>query len=110
MSINVNEFNFQSEVLDSKTPMLVDFGAEWCHPCKMLDPILDKLEVQWKEQIHVARVDVDECGNLAMQMQVMSVPTMILFVDGGEVSRLVGLQSPDRIAEKFGSLIGTTLS
>jgi thioredoxin 1 len=105
MFLNVNEYNFQNEVLNSKTPVLVDFGAEWCQPCKRLDPILEELSAGWKDRVHVARVNVDESGSLAMQMQVMSVPTMILFINGSEVARLVGLHSPERIEDKINSLV-----
>ena len=110
MSVKVNEFNFKDEVLESKMPVLVDFGAEWCQPCKRLDPILEQLALQWEGQVHVGKVDVDESGNLAMQMQVMSVPTMILFVNGQETSRMVGLQSPEKITQKITEKIGALLS
>ena len=110
MSLKVNEYNFQSEVLNSKKPVLVDFGADWCQPCKHLTPILEDLASQWGDQVQVANVDVDESGNLAMQMQVMSVPTMILFVNGQETSRIVGLQSPDHINGKISTMVGMPLS
>lgn len=110
MAFKVNEHNFQNEVLNSKTPVLVDFGAEWCQPCKRLNPILKDLDTQWDGQVQIAEVDVDENGNLAMQMQVMSLPTMILFVDGKETSRIVGLQTPEKINEKICSLVGMSLS
>lgn len=102
----VNEYNFENEVLNSKLPVLVDFGAEWCQPCKRLEPILEQLSTQWQDQAQLAKVDVDESGNLAMQMQVMSVPTMILFVNGQENMRLIGLQTPDKIKEKVAPFLG----
>lgn len=101
----VNEYNYQTEVLDSKSPVLVDFGAEWCQPCKRLEPILDQLGTQWQDKVKIAKVDVDESGNLAMQMQVMSVPTMVLMINGQENMRLVGLQTPDRINEKVSAYV-----
>ena len=110
MSVNVNEYNFESEVLKSKTPVLLEFGAVWCQPCKRLDPILEQLSTQWKDRVHVAKVDVDESGNLAMQMQVMSVPTMILFVNGKETARMVGLQTPEKISDKINTMVGSLLS
>ena len=109
MALKVNEYNFQHEVLNSKKPVLVDFGAEWCQPCKRLNPILKELDIQWDGQIQIAEVDADESGNLVMQMQVMSLPTMILFVDGKETSRIVGFQTPEKINEKISSLVGMTL-
>jgi thioredoxin 1 len=110
MPVNVNENNFKSEVLESKTPVLVDFGAEWCQPCKRLDPILQQLSTQWKDKVKVVKVDVDENGSLAMQMQVMSLPTMILFVAGSESVRLVGLQTPEKITDKINHLVGLSVS
>ena len=110
MSFIVNEYNFESEVLKSKTPVLVDFGAEWCQPCKRLDPILEQLSTRWKDDVRVAKVNVDESGNLAMQMQVLSVPTMILFIDGKEMARMVGLQTPEKIIDKINLLVDMKLS
>ena len=108
--MKVNEYNFQNEVLNSRLPVLVDFGAEWCQPCKRLSPILQELAIKWEGHVRVVEIDVDESGNLAMQMQVMSVPTMILIIDGREVSRIVGLQSPEKINEKINALVGVSLS
>jgi len=106
MPVNLNEANFKSEVLQSPAPVLVDFGAEWCAPCKRLDPILEQLSARWNGRVRVVRVDVDENSSLAMQMQVMSVPTLILFVNGSEALRLVGLQSQEKIEAKINAVVG----
>jgi thioredoxin 1 len=101
----VNEFNFKNEVLNSRLPILIDFGAEWCAPCKQVDPILEKLAVQWQGKIKIVKVDIDASGTLVMQMQVMSAPTLILFIEGCERVRLVGLQSADKIIDKLSPFI-----
>ena len=72
--------------------VLVDFFAEWCGPCKMLSPVLEELAEEMKESVTIAKVDIDEAQEIAMQMQVTSVPTIILFKEGVEVQRLVGLK------------------
>jgi thioredoxin 1 len=97
----VNEENFGTQVLKSTLPVVVDFGAEWCGPCKRLDPILEKLNQEWDGKVRMVRVDVDINAEVAAQYQVMSLPTLILFKGGKEQERLFGLQSRERIIEKF---------
>lgn len=103
--INVNEENFNSEVINSALPVLVEFGAVWCGPCKRLEPLLEQLGKQWAEKLKIAKLDVDENINLTTQFQVMGVPTIILFSKGQAVERLTGLQSLDRLIEKFESYL-----
>jgi len=93
----IQQANFQNEVLRSALPVLVEFGAEWCAPCKRLEPILKQLGDRWGGKILLAKVDVDQCADLAMQYQVMSVPTLILFCNGQAKGRLTGLQQQARI-------------
>jgi thioredoxin 1 len=97
----VNEENFAVQVLKSSLPVMVDFGAEWCGPCKRLDPILEKLNQDWDGKVRMVRLDVDMNAGVAAQYQVMSLPTLILFKGGKEQDRLFGLQSRERIIEKF---------
>ena len=96
----ITELNFEEKVLHSKIPVLVDFGAEWCQPCRRLEPLLEKLAVQLSDQLEIVKVDIDQCTNLIVQLQVMCVPTLVLFVGGSECLRLTGLQSQDKIIEK----------
>ena len=98
---SVNEENFQKEVLESKQPVIVDFTAVWCGPCKMLDPVVEELGNEWDGIIRVAKLDVDHNPNLAMQYQVMGVPTLMLFKDGQPVERVTGYQPKDRLKKKF---------
>jgi thioredoxin 1 len=98
---HVNEADFQKEVLDSALPVVVDFTAVWCGPCKMLDPIVRQLADEWTGKVKVVKVDVDENPALAIQYQVMGVPTLLLFVNGEPKERVVGYQPKDRIARSF---------
>lgn len=100
-TVHVNEENFQSEVLASPQPVVVDFTAAWCGPCKLLDPVVKQLAQEWGEKVKVVKLDVDSNPNLAMQYQVMGVPTLILFVNGEPTQRLTGYQPKDRILAKF---------
>jgi len=99
----VNTENFQSEVLESPLPVVVDFTAAWCGPCKMLDPIVKQLAEEWAGKAKVVKLDVDHNPELAMQYGVMGVPTLMLFVGGKETQRLTGYQPKDRIVAKFKS-------
>ena len=97
----VNDTNFQNEVITSNLPVLVDFTATWCGPCKMLDPVVMQLAQEWDGKVKVVKLDVDENAELAIQYQVMGVPTLLLFVGGETVQRLTGYQPKDRIVSKL---------
>ena len=97
----VNETTFSDEVLTSQEPVLVDFSAVWCGPCKLLDPIVEQLAKDWAGKIKVVKLDVDNSPNIAMQFQVMGVPTLMLFVGGKSKERIVGYQPKDRILSKL---------
>jgi len=101
----LNEAAFETEVLKSTIPVMVDFTAVWCGPCKMLDPVVTQLSQDWDGKVKVFKLDVDDNSNLAMQYGVMGVPTLILFVNGSPVQRLSGYHPKDRIVSKFGSYI-----
>ncbi len=87
---HVSDADFQSEVLQAEQPVLVDFWAEWCPPCKMLEPIVADLATEYDNRIKVAKLDVDANPETAGKFGVMSIPTIILFKDGSEAQRLVG--------------------
>jgi thioredoxin 1 len=103
--IYVNEDDFQVEVLDSTIPVLVDFTATWCGPCKMLDPIVKQLASEWDGKVKIVKLDVDQNSGVAMQYQVMGVPTLMLFSDGEPQQRLTGYQPKERIVAKLTSYI-----
>jgi len=102
---HVGEAEFKKEVLDAGQPVLVDFTATWCGPCKMLDPIVAQLAQEWAGKVKVVKLDVDDNPELAMQYQVMGVPTLMLFVGGQPSQRISGYQPKDRILAKFGPLV-----
>jgi thioredoxin 1 len=100
--VNISDSTFDQEVLKSGLPVLVEFGAEWCGPCRQMEPVLEQiLNAEWKGKVRLAKVDVDESVNITMQFQVMSVPTLILFVGGEARQRLSGKHPRDRLVEKF---------
>jgi thioredoxin 1 len=99
--IEINEETFENEVLQADTPVLVDFGAVWCGPCKMLDPVVEELAGDWEGQVKVVKLDVDHNPQIAMNYQVMGVPTLMLF-NGGEVKeRLTGYMPKTKIIKKL---------
>ena len=100
-TMQVSDNTFQDEVLGADLPVMVDFTAVWCGPCKMLDPIVKQLAQDWDGRVKVVKLDVDNNPELAMQYQVMGVPTLMLFVGGEPIDRVTGYQPTDRIASKF---------
>ena len=90
--------NFNAEVLSSETPVLVDFWATWCGPCRMQGPIIDALAA---EGYNVGKLDVDENPDIARRYNVMSIPTLILFKNGEEVQRFVGVQTKEKLSSLF---------
>lgn len=95
--LTLDQNNFQTEVLQSKIPVLVDFWAPWCGPCRMLAPIIDDIAGQYGEKIRVGKINVDENQELAGQYGVMSIPTVCLFSNGEAVARLVGFRQKKEI-------------
>jgi thioredoxin 1 len=99
--INVTEDTFQTEVIDSPEPVLVDFSAVWCGPCKMLDPIVKQLAGEWDGKVKVVKIDADQNPNILMQYSVLGIPTL-LFFKGGEIKeRITGYLPKDKLVAKF---------
>ena len=95
LSLNAN--NFDEEVMHSDKPVLIDFWASWCGPCKMMSPVIDEIAEEMGDSIKVCKINIDEEQNLAVKYNVMSIPTFIVLKDGKEVDRSVGVQSKDEI-------------
>ena len=102
---NCNENDFEDEVLKSKLPVIVDFWAEWCGPCKMLSPILEELSDEMKNEINVVKVNLDENQDLAMKYSIRSIPTLLLFKEGNLIDTKVGLLPKSEIVTWFKSKI-----
>ena len=100
------EENFQHEVLECATPVLVDFTAEWCGPCHMLAPVVEQLNTEWAGAVKVGALDADANASLVMQYGVMGLPTLILFKDGQPVERLAGFMRRERILSKLNPHLG----
>jgi len=98
---HLTEQNFEQEVIGSDVPVLVDFGAEWCGPCKMMGPIVDELADELAGKAKVGKVNVDEAQGLAVKYEVMSIPTLILFKNGEAVDQSVGAMAKDQLLERI---------
>lgn len=97
LEINLTNQNFEEEVLKSDKPVLVDFFATWCGPCKMLEPVVAEIAEDYKDKIKVGKINVDEQRELAIKYRVSSIPTLVLFKNGQAINILVGFQSKSEI-------------
>ncbi len=98
--LHIDESNFSQEVKDSDIPVLVDFYADWCGPCRMIGPVIEKLAGKYEGKVKVAKLDVDKAGSIAAQFQVSGIPTVIMFKDGEAVDRFSGAL-PEPAIEDF---------
>lgn len=97
--ITVNNENFEKEVLESRMPVLLDFWASWCGPCRMMSPVVDDIAESMNTSIKVGKVNVDENQDLAARYNVMSIPTFIVLKNGVETGRTVGVQPKEEITK-----------
>jgi len=99
--VTLTSENFEKEVLQSATPVLVDFWAEWCGPCKMLSPILDELAGEYEGRVKIAKVNIEHDQELATRYGVQSIPTLLLFSQGQVTDQIVGLRSKKDLKSRF---------
>jgi thioredoxin 1 len=103
--LELTDANFETEVLKSDIPVVVDFFAEWCGPCKMMAPIFEEVGAKYEGKVKFAKLNVDDARESAMKYSVMSIPTVITYKGGEVVETLVGLQDEDALAEKADGLL-----
>ena len=104
LTIEINQSNFENEVLKSNQPVLVDFWAEWCGPCKMLAPLLDEITKEHADRIKVAKVNVDNNPALAERYDIQSIPTLLYFAKGEVRNQTIGVISKRKIVEQLEEL------
>ncbi len=105
-TIDVTDDNFQQEVLEADVPVLVDFWAEWCMPCKMIAPIVEELSEEYGDKLKVVKVDCDSCRNTAVNYGISAIPTVMLFKDGQAVKKFVGVKQKPEFKSAIDEAIG----
>ena len=101
MEIKLSSENFEKEVLKSEKPVLVDFYADWCGPCNAMTPVIEELATELDGKAKVGKINVDENSDIAVDYNVMSIPTLIIFQNGKEEKRLVGLRDKEELLNLF---------
>jgi thioredoxin 1 len=106
--VAISDNSFQSEVVDASKPVLVDFWAEWCGPCRMIAPILESMVDEYSDSLKIVKLDVDANPQTMMKFGVQSIPTLILFKNGEPVERIIGYMPKERLLGKVRPHIGAT--
>ena len=100
-AVTIDQDNFNAEVIESDTPVVVDFWAEWCMPCKMVAPVLDQISQDYAGRLKIAKVNVDDAGEIAQKYNIVSIPTLLLFKGGNVVGQQVGAVPRETIEGLF---------
>lgn len=104
--VYLNQQNFNQKVVNSKEPVLVDFYADWCGPCKMISPIIEQVAQEYEGKATIAKLNVDDNNELALKFRVMSIPTLVFFKDGKEVQRMMGARPKAELTRTLDKMIG----
>ena len=103
--LEITSNNFEKEVVKSEKPVLVDFWADWCAPCKIIAPVVEELAKEFDGKVKVAKSNVDQSPELATELSVLNIPTLILFKGGKEVSRIIGVNSKEAVKAKINTFV-----
>jgi len=103
--VELNQDNFEKEILKSDKPVLVDFWAPWCMPCKLIAPAVEKIAEEMKGKVSVLKSNVDESPEIATELSIMNIPTLVIFKGGKEVLRIIGVNSKEAIEAKINSVL-----
>ena len=103
--LHLSDDNFESEILKSELPALVDFWAPWCGPCRAIAPVLDELALKYKDRVKVAKINIDDHRKTAESFNVRSIPTLVLFKNGKALETVIGLASKDRLEDLLAKVL-----
>jgi thioredoxin 1 len=104
--IKLTEANFAEQVVQSALPVLVDFWAEWCGPCKMIAPVLDELASEYDGKVKIGKVNIDDCPGVANEYGIRAIPTLLIFKDGKVAEQVVGLRSKRDLKANLDKVVG----
>lgn len=103
--LEITQDNFKKEVLESKEPVLIDFWAPWCMPCKIIAPHVERLSEELKGRVKIAKSNVDDAPEIATDLSVLNIPTLVIFKGGQEVARIIGVNTKEAIEAKINSVL-----